>query len=125
MIAWSTSSVLTSTLDRAASLGLRVRLLPHPRFERSGRDLTVTVPVPVTTAALGGPMDVTTLSGSRLTVKVPPGTQVLMDDGTVHDLVVPGQRAVVAKGGSGGRGNTRFKSATRQAPRLAERGLAG
>jgi GTP-binding protein len=43
----------------------------------------------------------------------------------VHDLVTPGRRVVVAKGGAGGRGNRRFKSSTRQSPRLAERGLAG
>jgi DnaJ-class molecular chaperone len=60
---------------RAGDVFLRVRLLPHPRFERSGRDLTVAVPVPLTTAVLGGAVEVTTLSGSRLTVKVPPGTQ--------------------------------------------------
>lgn len=60
---------------KAGDVFLRVRLLPHPRFERSGRDLTTTVAVPLTTAVLGGPLEVTTLSGSRLTVKVPPGTQ--------------------------------------------------
>ena len=37
----------------------------------------------------------------------------------------PGQRAVVAQGGSGGRGNRHFSSSTRQSPRFAERGLAG
>ncbi len=63
--------------------------------------------------------------GDDLIVRVPPGTQVTTEDGTVYDLTVPGQRIVVAEGGSGGRGNKRFVSATRQAPRLAERGLAG
>ena len=64
--------------------------------------------------------------GETLTLPVPPGTQVLVEhDGTRHDLVSPGQRAVVARGGSGGRGNKRFTSATRQAPRFAERGVAG
>ncbi len=38
------------------------------------------------------------------------------------DLVEPGQRAVIARGGKGGRGNARFKSATNQAPRQAEPG---
>lgn len=60
---------------KAGDVYLRVRLLPHPRFERAGRDLTTPLVVPVTTAVLGGPAEVTTLSGSRLTVKVPPGTQ--------------------------------------------------
>ena len=59
----------------AGDLQLRVRLKPHPRFERQGRDLTTQVAVPVSTAALGGPVEVVTLSGTRLTVKVPPGTQ--------------------------------------------------
>ena len=46
-------------------------------------------------------------------------------DGTQHDLVRPGQRAVVARGGSGGRGNKRFAGPTHQTPRFAERGLPG
>jgi GTPase len=41
------------------------------------------------------------------------------------ELLAGGQRAVVARGGAGGRGNKRFATATRQAPRFAERGLAG
>src|SRR5437588_124024 len=46
-------------------------------------------------------------------------------DSTLHDLVSPGQRAVVARGGSGGRGNKRFAGPTHQTPRFAERGLPG
>jgi GTP-binding protein len=63
--------------------------------------------------------------GEDLIVRVPPGTIATLEDGTVHDLVTPGQRAVVVDGGSGGRGNRRFSSSTRQAPRFAERGLDG
>ena len=63
--------------------------------------------------------------GEPLLVSVPPGTEVRAQDGTVHDLVRPGQRVVVARGGSGGRGNTKFKSSTGQSPRFAERGLEG
>src|SRR5579875_326804 len=64
--------------------------------------------------------------GQTLEIPVPPGTEVLVEaDGTQHDLTRPGQRAVVAQGGSGGRGNRHFSSSTRQSPRFAERGLAG
>jgi GTP-binding protein len=63
--------------------------------------------------------------GETLVVGVPPGTQVERWDGTRFDLVRPGQEVTVARGGSGGRGNTRFKSSVRQTPRLAERGLPG
>jgi GTP-binding protein len=63
--------------------------------------------------------------GGTLEVRVPPGTEVEGLDGTRFDLVRPGQQAVVARAGSGGRGNRRFAGPTRQAPRLAERGLPG
>jgi GTPase len=63
--------------------------------------------------------------GPQLEIPLPPGTQVSSWDGGAHDLLVPGQRIVVARGGAGGRGNKRFASSTRQAPRLAERGLPG
>jgi curved DNA-binding protein len=60
---------------KAGDVYLRVTLRPHPRFERAGRDLTTTAAVSVALAALGGPVEVATLAGSRLQVKVPPGTQ--------------------------------------------------
>lgn len=64
--------------------------------------------------------------GESLELRVPPGTQVVVEtDGTRHDLVAPGQRAVVARGGPGGRGNKHFAGPTQQTPRFAERGLPG
>jgi GTPase len=65
-------------------------------------------------------------TGETLEVRLPPGTMVRgEDDGRVYDLVRPGQRSVVARGGAGGRGNKHFAHATRQAPRFAEKGLPG
>jgi curved DNA-binding protein len=59
----------------SGDLYLRVRLRPHPRFERKGRDLYAKVKVPVTTAVLGGEVDVQTLGGKSLRLKVPQTTQ--------------------------------------------------
>ena len=55
-------------------LYVRVRVAPHPLFERRGDDLHVEVPITFTQAALGGEVQVPTLNGS-VTLKVPAGTQ--------------------------------------------------
>ena len=63
--------------------------------------------------------------GEDLEIPVAVGTQATAVDGSLVDLVAPGQRAVVARGGRGGHGNRRFTNSTRQAPRFAEKGNAG
>lgn len=55
----------------AGDLYLTVRLLPHPVFERRGRDLHTRVEVPLLTAVLGGEVSVPTLSGASLRLRIP------------------------------------------------------
>jgi DnaJ-class molecular chaperone len=75
---------------RAGDLYLTVRILPHPKFERRGQDLHTTIDVPVTSAVLGGEVDVPTLAGAPVRLKVPP----LTDHGRVFRLRGHGLPAV-------------------------------
>jgi GTPase len=65
--------------------------------------------------------------GADVVLQVPPGTQILEEDGEtlIVDLTKPGERIVLARGGNGGFGNTHFKSSTNQAPRHANPGQKG
>ena len=65
--------------------------------------------------------------GEDIIIKVPVGTEIVAEDGVtvLADMVTPGQKFLIAKGGDGGRGNMQFKSATNQAPRYAEPGWPG
>jgi len=65
--------------------------------------------------------------GADVVVKVPVGT-IVYDDLTgelVHDFSGPDERIVIARGGRGGRGNSRFATSVHQAPREHEQGFAG
>ncbi|RKP54255.1 GTPase ObgE [Cohnella endophytica] len=66
-------------------------------------------------------------NADHMVVRVPPGTIVVDDDTgeTIADLTRHDQQVVIAKGGRGGRGNIRFKSAVNTAPAIAENGEEG
>ncbi|KQT64417.1 MULTISPECIES: molecular chaperone DnaJ [unclassified Aureimonas] len=59
----------------AGDLYIFLSVRPHEFFQRDGADLFCKVPVSMTTAALGGSFEVTTLDGAKTRVKVPDGTQ--------------------------------------------------
>ncbi|HLG86325.1 MAG TPA: GTPase ObgE [Alphaproteobacteria bacterium] len=65
--------------------------------------------------------------GEPLLIKVPPGTEILDEDGEtlLADLTDLGERRVFLKGGDGGFGNAHFKTSTNRAPRRATAGWPG
>jgi len=66
-------------------------------------------------------------SGPDLLIPVPVGSVIHDQDSgeQLADLVQPGEQFAIARGGKGGRGNIHFKTATNQAPRVAEEGVKG
>lgn len=64
-------------------------------------------------------------NGADMTVKVPPGTQVIdyETEEVLADMVEEGARILIAEGGIGGKGNAFFKSSTHQTPRYAQTGI--
>ncbi|MXY24623.1 MAG: DnaJ domain-containing protein [Acidobacteria bacterium] len=59
----------------AGDLYLRVQVVPHPIYTRKGRDLYMRAAMPLATAVLGGEVEVPTIEGRRVRLKVPAGTQ--------------------------------------------------
>ena len=57
-----------------ADLIVRLRIAPHPYFQREGNNVVVEVPLTLSEAVLGAKVDVPTVDGTRLTVTVRPGT---------------------------------------------------
>jgi GTP-binding protein len=66
-------------------------------------------------------------AASDLIVRVPPGTLVIDDESSdvLADMVLPGERKVIAQAGEGGKGNIHFATSTRRSPRIATPGTAG
>jgi GTP-binding protein len=64
-------------------------------------------------------------NGSNTTLIVPNGTVISENGEQIADLTQEGEEVIVAQGGSGGFGNTHFKSSIRQAPKMAELGEDG
>jgi DnaJ-class molecular chaperone len=81
-----------------------VSVRPHPRFERKGDDLLTDAPVPLEDAVLGGEVEVGTLAGKKVALKIPPLTQ----NGRVFRLSGLGMPKLDEKGRGGkksGRGD--------------------
>lgn len=75
----------------------------------------------------GGKQTSTGANGQDVYIDVPLGTTVKNTDTgeMIKELLENGEELIIAKGGKGGRGNSHFKSATRQTPRYAQPGLEG
>ena len=59
---------------RPGDLYIKIKVTPHAEFERNGRDIVIKRVIPFSTAALGGSVEVPTLSGKTMNLRIPPGT---------------------------------------------------
>ena len=77
--------------------------------------------------ANGGGSNCSGSSGDDLVLKVPVGTEILDESGKniIADILDVGRRVLIARGGWGGRGNSKFKSSVNQAPHRADKGKPG
>jgi GTP-binding protein len=75
----------------------------------------------------GGTNNKSGRSAQDLVIHVPIGTMIFngLNEDLLTDLTIPDQQYLVVKGGRGGRGNTHFANARKQAPRIAEKGEPG
>ena len=78
----------------AGDLYIFISVRPHSLFQRDGLHLYCRVPIPMTTAALGGDVEVPTLDGKRSRVSIPPSTQT----GTQFRLKGKGMPALRGRG---------------------------
>jgi molecular chaperone DnaJ len=58
----------------SGDLYIFLSVAPHPLFQRDGANVLCRVPIPLTTAALGGTIEVPTIDGQRAKVAIPSGT---------------------------------------------------
>ena len=69
------AGVASGTVLRVPGVRARVEIEPDPRYTRDGKDITTVVGVPLEIAVAGGEVEVPTLKGTRVSLKVPAGTQ--------------------------------------------------
>ncbi|MGL5205119.1 MAG: GTPase ObgE [Metamycoplasmataceae bacterium] len=72
----------------------------------------------------GGPKNMYGARGKDVVIKVPYGTLVFEGEKLLHDII-DDKKYLIAKGGRGGHGNTRFKSSKNNAPKISENGTFG
>jgi len=77
---------------------VELRVLPHDRFGRRDDDLTVTVSVPIEQAVLGGDVQVPTIDGTTVTLRIKPGTQ----PGSRHRVKGRGIKRTTKRGDTSG-----------------------